>query len=422
MDATFRKVNLGCMFNEMTRLLDDSGKLPSNAMTASASWIVDPIAASCSNKAHPALGAGSGAFASAPSVAWVCLGAPRCTPVLIGVHTPLSTPKNPAEHRMVMKLPSSLTKGLTESADVFQDIIEGKSGHGKTISVHLKKNLQGEEITHEDGESLEDPMLALRKHMIDDAESEIDSVSQGDLKKRSEEDGKSWLSCLQRIWALGQRRVEPNILLVPNSMTLGRNIEGSGLMEVSDENSKKSASIVKGNGSEFDSFYMEVESLESSVVSGFQLAIAAGPLCDEPMWVLALLVEAYIISSQVITFVKEACKSSMHLKRPHLVEALYFCEVSTPTEHLGHAYVPVAESFGFADELKRWTSGAASPQLLLSHWEALPQDPFFVPKIEEELEEVGDGSSVPPNTARKMIDIVRMMQEHRSPTDMVKKG
>eukprot|EP01018_Ginkgo_biloba_P040576 Gb_39148 [translate_table: standard] len=34
-----------------------------------------------------------------------------------------------------------------------------------------------------------------------------------------------------------------------------------------------------------------------------------------------------------------------------------------------HGYVPVAESFGFADELRRWTSGAASPQLLLSHWE-----------------------------------------------------
>eukprot|EP01018_Ginkgo_biloba_P040439 Gb_21926 [translate_table: standard] len=167
-------------------------------------------------------------------------------------------------------------------------------------------------------------MLALRKHMIDAAESEIDSGSQGVLKKRSEEDRKAWLSCLQRIWALGPRRVGPNILLVPNSMTLGRNIEGSGgvsngngfgmepvlvrgfpliseklgLVEVSDEESKKSASTIKGNGSEFASFYMEAESLESSVVLGFQLATAAGPLCDEPMWVLAVLVEAYIISGE----------------------------------------------------------------------------------------------------------------------------
>eukprot|EP01018_Ginkgo_biloba_P040491 Gb_27484 [translate_table: standard] len=233
-------------------------------------------------------------------------------------------------------------------------------------------------------------------------------------------------------------------------MTLGRNTEGSGgvsngnsfgmepvlvqgfplmseklgLIEVSDVKSKKSASTVKGNGSEFDSFYMEAESLESSVVSGFQLATTAGPLCDEPMWGLAFLVEAYIypvrnespygsdfagengvhlpeqygqFSAQVMTVVKEACRSAMLLKRSRLVEALYFCEVSTPTEHLGamyavvarrrarimkeemqegsavftvHAHVPVVESFGFADELRRWTLGAASPQLLLSHWEA----------------------------------------------------
>lgn len=72
-----------------------------------------------------------------------------------------------------------------------------------------------------------------------------------------------------------------------------------------------------------------------------------------------------------------------------------------------HAYLPVSESFGFADELRRWTSGAASALLVLSHWEALPEDPFFVPKTEEEIEEFGDGSSVLPNTARKLINAVR---------------
>jgi translation elongation factor EF-G len=38
-----------------------------------------------------------------------------------------------------------------------------------------------------------------------------------------------------------------------------------------------------------------------------------------------------------------------------------------------HAHMPFAESFGFADELRRKTSGAASPQLVLSHWEALQE-------------------------------------------------
>ncbi|MED6256388.1 Elongation factor-like GTPase 1 [Ilyodon furcidens] len=33
------------------------------------------------------------------------------------------------------------------------------------------------------------------------------------------------------------------------------------------------------------------------------------------------------------------------------------------------AVLPVAESFGFADEIRKKTSGLASPQLVFSHWE-----------------------------------------------------
>ena len=33
------------------------------------------------------------------------------------------------------------------------------------------------------------------------------------------------------------------------------------------------------------------------------------------------------------------------------------------------ATLPVAESFGFCDEIRKRTSGLASPQLVFSHWE-----------------------------------------------------
>lgn len=36
------------------------------------------------------------------------------------------------------------------------------------------------------------------------------------------------------------------------------------------------------------------------------------------------------------------------------------------------AVLPVAESFGFADEIRKRTSGLASPQLVFSHWEVRP--------------------------------------------------
>lgn len=54
-----------------------------------------------------------------------------------------------------------------------------------------------------------------------------------------------------------------------------------------------------------------------------------------------------------------------------------------------HATMPVAESFGFADELRKKTQGVASPQLVFSHWALMQQDPFFVPTTEDELAEFG---------------------------------
>lgn len=44
------------------------------------------------------------------------------------------------------------------------------------------------------------------------------------------------------------------------------------------------------------------------------------------------------------------------------------------------AALPVAESFGFADEIRKRTSGLASPQLIFSHWEVTPA-PQSLPSI-----------------------------------------
>jgi ribosome assembly protein 1 len=117
------------------------------------------------------------------------------------------------------------------------------------------------------------------------------------------------------------------------------------------------------------------------------------------------------------------------------VEALYVCETNTTAEHLGHtyavlgrrrarvlrevlhegsglftilAYLPAADSFGLAEELRRSTSGVSSVQLLLSHWERLADDPFFLPTTDEEKEEFGEGNeTIPQNLARRLVDKVR---------------
>ncbi|KAM3740501.1 hypothetical protein ACB098_08G103400 [Castanea mollissima] len=353
----------------------------------------------------------------------------------------------------VMKLPPTLTKVLDDSSDLLGDVIGVKSGQtNKGLDTQRSSILEDE-----------NPIEALKKRIMDAVEKDILLMTETD-KDRAEKCRAKWLKLLKKIWALGPRQIGPNILFTPDFKRKGVDsfvlIRGSshvsqrlGFVDDSidgDKAAETSSEVTQASS-------MEAEHLESSVVTGFQLATAAGPLCDEPMWGLAFVVEAYIspfmgqanesetshqqqaeqygiFTGQVITAVKDACRAIVLQKKSRLVEAMYFCELNTPPEYLGpmyavlgrrrarvskeimqegsplftvHAYVPVSESIGFADELRRWTSGAASVLLVLSHWEELPQDPFFVPKTEEEIEEFGDGSSVPPNTARKLIDSVR---------------
>ncbi|CAM8957617.1 unnamed protein product [Rhodiola kirilowii] len=349
-----------------------------------------------------------------------------------------------------MKLPPSLTKVLDENADVLSDLIGGKQEKtNKLLEIHRPSVAEDEK-----------PVVLLTKRIMEALENDIMSGS-GHDKDHVEKCKAMWLKLLGRIWAFGPRQIGPNILLTPTDNVKDSSsvvITGSSLV------SEKLGFVDSLHTHDMDSapdldtsgaLYLEAKSLESSVASGFQLAAATGPLCDEPLWGLAFLVEAFIsplpaqqddeanhhhqenhgiFTGQVMTAVKDACRAAVLQKNPRLVEAMYFCELNTPTEHLGslyavlsrrrarvlkeemqegsplftvHAYVPVAESYGFADELRRWTSGAASALLVLSHWEAIPEDPFFVPKTEDEIEEFGDGSSVLQNTARKLIDAVR---------------
>ncbi len=71
------------------------------------------------------------------------------------------------------------------------------------------------------------------------------------------------------------------------------------------------------------------------------------------------------------------------------------------------AVLPVAESFGFSDEIRKRTSGAAAPQLVFHGFEmVLDQDPFWVPFTEDELEDLGELADRE-NLAKKYMDGVR---------------
>ncbi|XP_037020118.2 elongation factor-like GTPase 1 [Artibeus jamaicensis] len=139
------------------------------------------------------------------------------------------------------------------------------------------------------------------------------------------------------------------------------------------------------------------------------------------------------LSGQLIATMKEACRYALQAKPQRLVAAMYTCDIMATSDVLGRVYavlskregrvlqeemkegtdvfiikavLPVAESFGFADEIRKRTSGLASPQLVFSHWEVIPSDPFWVPTTEEEYLHFGEKADSE-NQARKYMNAVR---------------
>lgn len=72
-----------------------------------------------------------------------------------------------------------------------------------------------------------------------------------------------------------------------------------------------------------------------------------------------------------------------------------------------NSLLPVAESFGFSDEIRKRTSGAASPQLIFRGFEMLDEDPFWVPFTDDELEDLGELADKD-NVAKRYMDRVRV--------------
>uniref|UniRef100_A0A1A8JE88 Elongation factor-like 1 n=2 Tax=Nothobranchius kuhntae TaxID=321403 RepID=A0A1A8JE88_NOTKU len=139
------------------------------------------------------------------------------------------------------------------------------------------------------------------------------------------------------------------------------------------------------------------------------------------------------VSGQLIAATKEACRHAFQAQPQRLMAAMYTCDIMATAEVLGRVYgvlgkregrvlheemkegtdmflikavLPIAESFGFADEIRKRTSGLASPQLVFSHWEVISSDPYWVPTTEEEYLHFGEKADSE-NQALKYMNAVR---------------
>lgn len=183
---------------------------------------------------------------------------------------------------------------------------------------------------------------------------------------------------------------------------------------------------------------------DRAIINGFQTAVQAGPLCQEPMHGVCFVMQEFhidesidkhdsSISGIIITSVKEACRIAFQKQPQRLVGPMYNLSIIANGDVLGKCYaeiskrngkvlisdmiegsgmwmleavIPVIESFDLANDLRVKTSGLAMPQLSFSHWETIDQDPFWIPTTEEELEQFGDKADFE-NKAKAYMDSIR---------------
>ncbi|KAH0832197.1 hypothetical protein J3R83DRAFT_13116 [Lanmaoa asiatica] len=259
------------------------------------------------------------------------------------------------------------------------------------------------------------------------------------LKEKCLEAGGEWADIVDRIWAFGPHGTGDCLLIDARKDIIPISLKRRLMRDqVSDASHTEN-----GSHKDFD--------FTSHIETGFQLATFQGPLCAEPVEGVTYFIEDVRVdvesleketivqnrltqvTGSVISAVRDACRNALLDWSPRLKLAMYSCDIQASTDVLGKVYgvvakrrgrivgeemkegttyftvsalLPVVESFGFADDIRKRTSGAASPQLIFSGYEMLDQDPFWVPTTEEELEDIGEKADRS-NLAKEYMDAVR---------------
>lgn len=318
----------------------------------------------------------------------------------------------------VRPLPAEVTEFLIKNADSIK-------------RVYTEKKSASEDI---ESETIDD------KIAVDTALASNAILSADELMKQLRElletgKGKEvWKGIVDQVVGFGPRRTGPN-LLIDNTK--------DGILP------KIFASSKTSNGTAPSTDSIHPKQLADKVSYAFQLSTAQGPLCQEPMQGVAVFVDDVTLhlegdesgarenlgrlTGEVIKAFQAAIRSGFLDWSSRLMLAMYTVEIQASTEVLGRVYdvltrrrgrvvaetmkegtpfftiqalLPVAESFGFADEMRKRTSGAAQPQLIFAGFEILDEDPFWVPFTEDDLEDLGELADKE-NVAKRYMDAVR---------------
>jgi ribosome assembly protein 1 len=290
--------------------------------------------------------------------------------------------------------------------------------------------------------------------LLDSQEFLQDDVIRNGLEREMSAAGSKWLNLLPYLWAIGPRGGGCNLMF--NRVPDYADTEQWQARKTLRFKWKQAAHVDTATTKALDDVLVKRNNvmidLDGTIQSGFQLAVSRGPLCEEPMMgVCFIVVGAEVdtaqledparqtpygpLSGQMITAVRDACRSAFLSKAARLYEATYVCDVRTSEKYLGkvstvlgrrraeifeqdydtdhsvitlRALLPVRESFGLYQEMIAECSGAASIQLKLHGWNLLNIDPFYVPKSNADLEDYGENvASSGTNLARELLDEAR---------------
>jgi len=200
------------------------------------------------------------------------------------------------------------------------------------------------------------------------------------------------------------------------------------------------------------------KAIRGSVVAGFQNALRSGPICEEPMRNILVVLEGVEVAikqtgsdsfqaskpfagGMVVSTLRSGIRCALLSRPARLMEGHLKLTLHSSLTGLGPLYqvlskrrgkviedsmvdgtdllmitamIPQAEAFGLTPELFAKTSGeVTAPEMLFSHWGRLDVDPFWIPTSEEEREDfgevqtTGDSSTGLDNPALKYIRQVR---------------
>ncbi|KAI8626787.1 P-loop containing nucleoside triphosphate hydrolase protein [Xylariaceae sp. FL1651] len=302
------------------------------------------------------------------------------------------------------------------------------------------KRVYAEQQGEEDSEGDKDELQDQQNVEIEEGVIESKALSAEELKdqlREALEKGKgreAWKGIIEKVVAFGPRRTGPNLLIDATK---------EGLFPKVFSGDKIEGDTPKAGEA------LHAAHLCDKVTYAFQLATNQGPLCNEPVQGIGVIIEDVTVTAteedasardrlgrltgEVIKTVQQSIRQGFLDWSPRLMLAMYSCEIQASTEVLGRVYdvltrrrghvlseqmkegtpfftiqslLPVAESFGFADEMRKRTSGAAQPQLIFAGFEVLDEDPFWVPFTEDDLEDLGELADKE-NVAKRYMDGVR---------------